>query len=221
PVFAGLFLLLAILSMAWFSRILRSPLFFMLATIWIMVQSYVAWTGFYLDENSVPPRLVLFSVFPLILLIMVGFISAKGKQMIGRIPLQNLTWFHTIRIPVEIFLFLLFKEELVPQEMTFEGHNYDLLSGISAPIVALIAFRNHKMNRTLLLIWNIACLVLLAIIVVTAVLAVPSPFQKIGLDQPNVAVLYFPFVFLPALIVPLVLFAHLAAIYQLRSTVKD
>lgn len=196
-------------------------MFFMLATIWILVHSYVAWTGFYVDENSMPPRLVLFGVLPMILLIIVAFATRKGRLIIERISLKNLTWFHIVRIPVEIFLFLLFKEKLVPQEMTFEGNNFDILSGISAPIIALIAFRKNKTNRKLLLIWNVVCLLLLAIIVSTAVLAVPSPFQKIGLEQANVAVLYFPFVFLPALIVPLVLFSHLAAIYQLRSRDKS
>jgi hypothetical protein len=52
-------------------------------------------------------------------------------------------------------------------------------------------------------------------IVINAVLSIPSPFQQFAFEQPNVAVLYFPFVWLPCCIVPIVLFAHLAAIKQL------
>ena len=34
-------------------------------------------------------------------------------------------------------------------------------------------------------------------------------------DIPNQAVLHFPFILLPAIIVPIVIFSHLASIYQL------
>ena len=78
--------------------------------------------------------------------------------------------------------------------------------------MAWFAFSKSKVNYKLLLAWNLICLGLLSIIVTTAVLAIPTPFQQIGLDQPNIAVLYFPFNLLPGFIVPLVLFAHLQSI---------
>jgi hypothetical protein len=77
--------------------------------------------------------------------------------------------------------------------MTFEGTNFDLFSGITAPIVAYLAYRTTKENKKLLLWWNIICLLLLLNVVITAVFAFPSPFQKLAFDQPNIAVLYFPF----------------------------
>jgi hypothetical protein len=52
-------------------------------------------------------------------------------------------------------------------------------------------------------------------IVTIAILSAPLPFQQMGFDQPNVGVFLFPFIWLPALIVPLVLFSHLVCIYQL------
>ncbi|WP_208646852.1 hypothetical protein [Pedobacter jejuensis] len=66
-----------------------------------------------------------------------------------------------------------------------------------------------------LLVWTFICLGLLLNIVVNAVLSASSPFQQFGFDQPNVTILNFPFSWLPAFIVPLVLFAHLATIRRL------
>jgi hypothetical protein len=43
------------------------------------------------------------------------------------------------------------------------------------------------------------------------------PFQQFAFDQPNIAVLYFPFIWLPSCVVPLVLLSHLAAIRQLSN----
>ena len=99
--------------------------------------------------------------------------------------------------------------------MTFEGRNFDILSGLSAPVVFYAVFIRRWMSRNLLLGWNIICLGLLINIVVHAVLAAPFDFQQLAFEQPNLAIFYFPFVWLPACIVPIVLLSHLAAIRQL------
>jgi len=113
-------------------------------------------------------------------------------------------------------LFLLSTHKLVPELMTFAGRNFDILSGITAPIMYFICFRNSQLKgRMLLLVWNFICLGLLLNIVINAILAAPFPFQQFAFDQPNIAVLYFPFTWLPFFIVMIVLYSHLAAIRQL------
>ena len=56
---------------------------------------------------------------------------------------------------------------------------------------------------------------LLANIVINAILSSPFPLQQFAFDQPNIAILYFPFSWLPTFVVPVVLFCHLASIRQL------
>ena len=63
-----------------------------------------------------------------------------------------------------------------------------------------------------LLIWNFICLGLLINILIIAVLSAQTPIQQLAFDQPNIGVTYFPFVWLPAVIVPIVLYAHLVSI---------
>ena len=102
--------------------------------------------------------------------------------------------------------------------MTFEGRNLDIISGLTAPLIYYIVFVKKWAGNTLLLVWNIICLCLLLNIVATAVLSAPFPFQQLGFDQPNIAILYFPFVWLPCCIVPIVFFSHLVSIrYLLRN----
>jgi hypothetical protein len=110
---------------------------------------------------------------------------------------------------------MLFQHGLLPQEMTFEGRNFDILSGITAVIIAFIGFRGGRINRPLLIVWNLFALALLINIVSVAILSFPTPFQRFGFEQPNVGVAYFPFIWLPTIIVPAVLFAHLVALFQL------
>ena len=181
---------------------------------WLFLTATLALGGFYQKTETLPPRIFLFAVFPALLLIILLFIFFR-KPFIEKLPLKVLTLLSIVRIPVEIVLLWLFQNNLVPQAMTFEGRNFDILSGITAPIIYWLAFRNGQTNRSLLIIWNFFALILLFNIVITAFLAVPSPIQQIALEQPNRAVMFFPFIWLPALVVPIVFFSHLASLWQL------
>jgi hypothetical protein len=182
--------------------------------LWMVFQSILALLGFYLDTKAIPPRFLLL-IAPIIILIIVLFNIPKGKAFIDSLSIEKLTILHIIRVPVEIVLFWLFLQKTIPQLMTFEGRNFDILAGISAPITYYLVFVKHRMSKKVLLFWNFACLVLLLNIVVNAVLSAPLPFQQFAFEQPNIAIFHFPFNLLPSVVVPLVLFAHLVVIRRL------
>jgi hypothetical protein len=181
--------------------------------IWLVIQAILAYNGFFQNFNALPPRTFAFGALPFVLLTFIYLLFFR--RFLAELPLTVLTWLHVIRIPVEIVLLLLFQNKLVPVEMTFEGRNFDILAGITAPIVFFLAFRNGKVNRPLLIGWNIAALLSLINIVTIAVLAFPSPFQRVGFTQPNIGVTYFPYVWLPSVIVPIVFFCHAASLWRL------
>jgi hypothetical protein len=181
---------------------------------WLLLQFLIARSGFYTDTSGVPPRFVLLVLPPLVGIVLL-FSTPAGRRYIDSLDLPWLTLLHVVRIPVEMVLLGLFVHKAVPQLMTFEGRNFDIVSGLTAPVLFYFAFVKKNLGWKVLLFWNFLCLALLANIVITAVLSLPSPFQKLAFDQPNIAVLYFPFVWLPAFVVPLVLFSHLASIRQL------
>lgn len=187
----------------------------MLIAIWLLVQSIIGILGFYTTTNSTPPRFQLLLLPPLVL-IGIQFATRRGKAFIDTLDLKFLTLIHTIRVPVEIVLYWLYLGKAIPELMTFEGRNFDIVVGITAPVVYYIIFIKRRWYRPLLTIWNLLGLVLLANIVFSAIFSVPTSFQKFGFEQPNIAILYFPFNLLPACIVPIVLFSHLASIRRLR-----
>lgn len=182
--------------------------------VWLLLQATVAFTGFYKITTGFPPRFALLA-FPAVLFIILLFISAKGRAWLDGLDTKTLTLLHIVRIPVELTLYWLFLQKAVPQIMTFAGRNYDIIAGLTAPIVYYFGFVKSNLSKTVLLIWNIGCIGLLANIVITAVLSAPTSFQQFGFDQPNIAILYFPFVWLPCCVVPLVLLAHLVCIRKL------
>ncbi len=187
------------------------------ALVMLAIQGVLAYQRFYIDApQSLPPRVVLLAV-PSFALLLWAFLSDKGREIIKNIDLEVFTYLHTVRIAVELGLFFLCKAQLIPQSMTFEGRNFDILAGLTAPFVAFLFFSQKKMSKQNFLIWNIICLILVLQVVVTGILSVPSPFQQLEFEQPNIAVLRFPFVWLPSVIVPIVIFGHLAAIKKSLS----
>ena len=195
-----------------------TPIFIGL-TIWLTIQAVLTFKNIYnSDTNSFPPKIMLIGILPTILTIILLFATSKGRQFIDSLPLKNLTYLNIVRIPVEIILFWLFLNKAIPELMTFEGRNFDILTGISAPIIAYFGLTKTKLNRQIILIWNFICLGLLINIVVNALFSAPSPIQKFAFDQPNIAILNFPFSWLPTFIVPIVLFGHLTSIRQLMKS---
>jgi hypothetical protein len=221
PIYIALvFVIITALTVLFFyaaSRRSKTVLIILVALL--VINGIVAVTGFYTVTDTMPPRFVLV-LGPPLLLIAVLFISRKGRQFIDDLDLRLLTALHTIRIPVEIVLFLLCIHKTIPGVMTFEGRNFDILSGISAAVIYFVMFHKGKYNNRILLAWNFICLGLLVNIVAIAILSAPFVFQQMAFDQPNIAVLHFPFVWLPAVVVPLVLFSHLASIRILLKEIK-
>ena len=183
--------------------------------VWLAVTGILSFREVFQNTATIPPRLMI-GIAPALFFIILLLVTKSGKRFTDGIDLRKLTLVHIVRVPVEITLFMLSTNKLIPELMTFAGRNLDILSGITAPIMYLVCFKGSAVkNRKLLLIWNFICLGLLLNVVINAILAAPFPFQQFAFDQPNIAVLYFPFTWLPFFIVMIVLYSHLAAIRQL------
>jgi hypothetical protein len=181
---------------------------------WLLVQAAITFTGIYTVPTA-PPKIVLFGILPTVGVIIFLLLTPAGRRFMDSLPLQYLTWLHVVRILVEVVLLGLFLHRAVPDLMTFEGRNVDILSGLTAPVVAWFGFQRGQPRRGLLLLWNGLCLALLANVVVIAFLSAPTPLQQFAFEQPNIAIGYVPFSWLPTFVVPMVLFSHLAALRRL------
>jgi hypothetical protein len=218
PVYISvIFVLTTLLTVAIFYKATHhSRNFLIVMFAWMVIQTVLAFRMFYTVTTTVPPRIILLGV-PALLIIACLFLTTRGKYFLDGLDIKWLTLLHVIRIPVELVLLWLSINKVIPQLMTFEGRNFDIVSGITAPIIYYFIFVKNNWRKSLLLAWNFICLALLLNIVVNAILSVPTVFQQFAFDQPNIAILYFPFNLLPAVIVPLVLLSHLAAIRQLLN----
>ncbi len=218
PVYVYLVFIITFLTtiIAFSSATLKPRITLILIMIWAITQSVLSLTGFYLQFNAIPPRFPLLIIVPAISILLL-FINPKGRNFIDGINIKTLCLMNTIRIPVEVVLYWLALHKAIPWLMTLEGRNFDIISGLSAPLIYYWGFVKNKLNRNVLIVWNILCLGLVINVLVNGVLSIPSPIQQFGFDQPNIAILYFPFVLLPTIIVPIVIFSHLVSIRKLMK----
>ncbi|MES2765539.1 MAG: hypothetical protein V4642_06720 [Bacteroidota bacterium] len=180
---------------------------------WITLVLILAANGTFSDFTSRPPKMMLFLPIPLIALIIISRTRAL-KEILQHIPPKWTIAIQAFRLPVEIFLWALFIENLIPVQMSFEGRNFDVLIGISAPIIAYLYSRKN-LSRTFAIAWNFFGLSLLLNIVVISMLSTPIPLRIFMNEPANTIVTQFPFVLLPMVLVPLAYFMHVFSLRQL------
>jgi hypothetical protein len=209
-----LFLLTVILTVGVFHFANGKPTkltFFIL--IWSLVHSILAYTRFYEKTDLIPPRFLLILI-PVLLFIIFGLTKKRLNWITQKRRTDLSTFLHTIRVPVEIILFYLFMDKMLPELMTFEGRNFDILAGISAPLIGILWLKKI-INRNTLIIWNVFGLFLILFVFINGILSSELPIQIFGFEQPTKAINYFPFVLLPATIVPIVIYTHITDIIRL------
>jgi hypothetical protein len=214
------FILIALLTVWQFYKAShQSKLSLSITLLIAILQLLLGEINFYENENSIPPRFLLL-ILPAIVIIFLLFLTKKGNRFLDSLNIKQLAILHTVRVPVELVLYFLYIAKTIPQIMTFEGSNFDIIAGFTAPIMYYFGFIKKSLSAKMIIVWNMLSLALLINIVFIAILSAKTPFQKFGLHQPNIAIAHFPFTWLPSIIVPIVMLSHLATIKQLLQAPK-
>ena len=187
-----------------------------LITGWLITSALVALNGTLHDFISTPPKLMII-VIPPVLAISYLSSSTRVNALIKEIPSSWLVYIQSFRILMELLLWLVFIRNVIPVQMTFEGVNYDILTGLSAPLIGYYCLRVNKWPRITAVLWNMAGLLLVSNIFIVAMLSTPGPMRQFFNEPANTAVAYFPFVWVPAFVVP---FAYMMHILSLKQILK-
>jgi hypothetical protein len=182
---------------------------------WLLLTAGVASTTFLWQLDAKPPRIFLL-VAPTLFGLVIFVRSKKVLELLNALSPAWIVGFQAFRVAMEIILWQLFLAGIIPVQMTFEGRNFDILVGLTAPIVAWLMVRK-RISRTALIAWNLVSLLILLNIVVVAVLSTPVPFRVFMNEPANTVILSFPFVWLPTVVVPIAFLGHIASLRMLSS----
>ncbi len=185
-----------------------------ISIFWLSSIGILSFYGYFENTATTPPRFFFVLIGSIFFSIYVLKTLKTKKANTTMILLL-----HSLRLPIEICLLQLYFKNQIPKLMTFLGYNFDIFMGISALIILLSMYSKKPFHSNkILYFWNIIGIIFLSIIVLIAILSAPLPFQLFAFKQPNIALTKFPFVFLPAFIVPLIYTSHFLTLRRLKNT---
>jgi hypothetical protein len=181
---------------------------------WLLVTALVAASGALRRFDATPPPFAILAFAIGIIGITVPC-SSLGTLLVRGLPLWALVGFQVFRFPLELVMHRAYVEGLMPVQMSYSGRNYDIVSGITAGVLAIWLGRGRA-PRWMVASWNILGFALLVNIVTIAVVSTPL-FRWFGSERLNTFVTYLPFVWLPAVLVVAALMGHILIWRQLSA----
>jgi hypothetical protein len=180
---------------------------------WLVMTGLAASAGV-LRFSERPPGLML------LLPVMLGGVvllsrSSVGARLAAGLPLALLVGWQGFRLPLELMMHRAYAEGLMPVQMSYEGLNLDILTGISALVMAGVIAAGRASPRAVWS-WNALGMVLLVNVVVIAILSTPIPLRVFHNPPANTWIAEFPFVWLPTVMVATALLGHLLIFRRLR-----
>ena len=176
------------------------------ALIWMSITWAAAQSGILRNWDQNPPPFA-FLVLAIVVLAAVIAWSPLGLRLARFIPLWILVAVQAFRLPLELAMHKMYERGIMPEQMSYSGLNFDIVSGATAIIVSALVWSGRG-GRRLVATWNVLGLLLLINIVSVAILATPR-FRYFGDAALNTWVMDAPFVWLPAVMVLAALAGHL------------
>ncbi len=222
---SGVVLVVAVLLVAGFSRAGMTSQPRVATGTWVFAGCLVAWLVIVaaLGASGVL-RVYVTKPPPMVLMVLAGFAiavvtacSGIGRRFARGLPLASLIAFQAFRLPLELVMHRAASEGTMPEQMSFSGWNFDILTGVTAIVVAVAAARGMA-PRWLLYAWGMLSSALLAAIIVIAVVSTPlvAAFGTAP-ERLNTWVGFFPFAWLPGFLVPAALFGQIVFFRRLAT----
>ena len=179
---------------------------------WFLAVTAAAVSGAWLDPGV--PR-ALGYILPALLLSLVLWRAGWLQAAVQTLSPSAIPWLQTMRVGGGLTLFAAWASGVAPWGWVATAGTGDILVGLGAVGVALLLGTGLSWSRTAAQVWNVFGLVDIAHTMVRGLLCAPGPQQRIFETPPNLVPMVFPFIYLPAFIVPLTILLHILSLQQL------
>ena len=182
--------------------------------VWMAVTGALAATGTLSFERTPPTGMLL---FPVVGALGLGIgLSGIGRRL-ATLPVAVLVGLQAFRFPLELAMHRAYVEGLMPVQMSYSGRNLDIVTGISALLLAPLVARGVA-PRWAVSAWNAMGVVLLANVLAIAAMSTPTALRVFHNAPAMVWVTQFPFVWLPTVLVVTAIYGHVVVF---RALVRE
>jgi hypothetical protein len=175
-----------------------------------------ALSGLLARFDLTPPPMAVMIVSVVALGLLLG-LSRAAADTAAEVPLAILIGLQAFRLPLELVMHRAATLGIMPVELSYSGYNFDIVTGTGALLLFLAMQAGWRVPARVIWVWNIWgfwCLAVIAVIAVTT-----APMVRLFGDDPrhvNSWVLYFPYVWLPVVLVTVALAGHITITRALR-----
>ncbi|MGF1467450.1 MAG: hypothetical protein ACFCGT_15095 [Sandaracinaceae bacterium] len=172
---------------------------------------WVAVTGAYVASGAIGlgiPAFMLFFVGSNLAAVVLAS-SPFGTRLAYHLPLVALVGFQVFRLPLELVLHAWKETGTMPVQMTYEGHNFDIVTGIAAAaLIGWALVRRTDIPRGAAFLFNAVGSALLLAVIAIVVLSSPLPVKSYP-GAPILLAFHLPYAWIAPVCVAGALFGHL------------
>ena len=185
--------------------------------VWLGLTAAVAESGILSRFDLKPPPMLVMLLVIFALSFVIGLLPL-GRTIAAQTPLATLIGLQMFRFPLELVMHHAADKAIMPPQLTYTGYNYDIITGIGAIILFVALKMNLRVPNAAIWVWNIWGFYCLAAIAFIAFSTSPA-IKFFGPDRPNLNtwVLFFPYIWLPAVLVVIALAGHIIITRKLRG----
>ncbi len=140
--------------------------------------------------------------------------SDLGRRVASLLPLWALCGFQLFRLPLELVLHQWYMEGVIPVQMSYAGHNFDILTGLLALSLAPF-FYLGKLGRRAAWLFNLVGFGLLVNVASIAVRSSPVPLRTYTEEPAVLLAFHAPYTWILPICVAGALFGHLVTFRRL------
>lgn len=179
------------------------------AAILFNVAAVAALSGLLARFDILPPPMAVMVLAVVVLSFALGFSKLGGEAAAGR-SFAALIGIQAFRFPLELVMHRAAETGIMPTQLSYSGYNFDIATGVGALVLGVFLARGAAVPKWVLWAWNVWGLYCLAAILAIALAG--SPMLRLFGAEPenlNTWVLFFPYSWLPVILVTVALSGHL------------
>jgi hypothetical protein len=176
---------------------------------WMALGAAAAVSGLLSRFDIAPPPMLVMIAAVFAAAFAVGC-SPLGRILARQTSLATLVGLQSFRFPLELVMHHAGDRAIMPVQLSFSGYNFDIVTGLGAILLFILIKSRSTIPNAAVWIWNIwgmFCLLAIAIIAVAT-----SPVARAFGDEAknlNTWVLFFPYVWLPVVLVTIAVSGHI------------
>jgi hypothetical protein len=188
----------------------RFPLVALGTAVWMAGWHFVADRGLLARFDLRPPPFAGMFVAVTVVSIWIG--ASRLGAKLATLPLAALVGVQAFRLPLELLMHQTAEAGVMPPQMTYGGWNYDIVTGITALLLAPVA---DRVPRWVVRAWSVLGSILLAVILGVALASTPA-VAAFGPERLNTFVAEPFYVWLPTVLVVAAFAGHIVVFRATR-----